>query len=103
MSEPIDPFHQLLIEFEEQGRWEDLLGNVLAVLNGDGGHYQVEHGGGRAAIRGLRRHYRLYEQADALAEALGGLLSSVRNQPWDVGTWCGKADAALRAYKEETP
>ena len=46
---------------------------------------------------------RLREQADALAEALGGLLSSVRNQPWDVGIWCGKADAALRAYKEETP
>lgn len=47
----------------------------------------------------LKRETRLREQADALAEALGGLLSSVRNQPWDVGIWCGKADAALRAYR----
>lgn len=67
MSETQD---QLLIEFEQQERWRDMLGEVLAALNGDGGHYQTKHGAGRAAIDGLRTYYRLREHAEALATAL---------------------------------
>ena len=35
----------------------ELLGELLAVLNGDGGHYAAEHGVEAAFKRGLERHY----------------------------------------------
>ena len=106
----LEPSYQLLIEFEEQERWSDLLGNVLAVLNSDGGHYQVQHGVGRAAINGIRRHYRLCEQADALAAALEELQATVQatceGGQVDIpgleilGEALDKADATFRAHLE---
>lgn len=62
----MEPSDQLLIELEEQERWRDLLGEVLAVLNRDGGHYQTKHGAGRAAIEGIRSHYQIFTTIDAL-------------------------------------
>lgn len=121
MSETQD---QLLIEFEQQERWRDLLGEVLAALNGDGGHYQTEHGAGRAAIEGISSHYqmlttidvlqaenaRLREQVEALAEALEELQATVQatceGGQVDIpgleilGEALDEADAALRAYRE---
>lgn len=84
MSETQD---QLLIEYEQQERWRDLLGEVLAVLNGDGGHYQTEHGAGRAAIEGIRRYYQLLAQAEALADALrnqGLLQNTFHGKVWHI-------------------
>lgn len=41
-----------------------LLGEVLAVLNGDGGHYAAQHGEKAAVERGLQRFYDLKTQLD---------------------------------------
>ena len=53
---------------------DSMLGELLAVLNGDGGHYLTEHGIEAAFQRGLERHYA------ALAAAEGGHDERLRRQ-----------------------
>ena len=78
----MEPSDQLLIEFEEQERWRDLLGEVLAVLNRDGGHYQTKHGAGRAAIEGIRSHYQMLATIGAL-QAENARLRDALNEACD--------------------
>lgn len=59
-------FFSLAERFVHEERWEDLLSNVLATLNGDGGHYQVKHGTAEAAANGLDRFFDLVGEADRL-------------------------------------
>lgn len=122
----MEPSDQLLLKFAAQERWRDLLGEVLAVLNRDGGHYQTQHGAGRAAIEGIRSHYQIFTTIDALqaenarlreqAEALATALADARR--WMMATndyeslspaghsltrdAISTADAALREYREAT-
>lgn len=56
-------FHDVAVK--ERNHTRHLLGEVLAVLNGDGGHATAELGCGEATKRGLARYY------DMLARAAG--------------------------------
>lgn len=56
-------FHDVAVK--ERNHTRHLLGGVLAVLNGDGGHATEELGWGEATKRGLARYY------DMLARAAG--------------------------------
>ena len=47
-----------------------MLGELLAVLHADGGHYQYEHGTEKAVADSITNHYELTRQ---LAELKGGL------------------------------
>lgn len=40
-----------------------ILNNILAILNGDGGHYQGDHGTHAAVRNGLRRHWEYVQMA----------------------------------------
>jgi hypothetical protein len=60
-----------LVEEKVFGRLEPteaqrLLGEVLAVLNGDGGHYALQNGEKAAAERGLQRFHDLKMQLDSM-------------------------------------
>ena len=66
----------------------ELLGELLAVLNGDGGHYAAEHGIEAAFKRGLERHYA------ALAAAEGGHDDRLKQQT----DWYQQRFNALRAW-----
>lgn len=100
MSEAHD---QLLIEFEQQERWRDLLGEVLAVLNGDGGHYQTEHGAGRAAIEGIRRYYQLLARLDALDARLDAATVLAEAVQWLIDEARGSREwRAIRGMKPAT-
>lgn len=46
----------------------DILGNLLAILNGDGGHYQAEHGRTEAVAHALDRHYDRIMRMDKTAQ-----------------------------------
>jgi len=52
---------------------EYLLGELLAVLNGDGGHYAREHGIDAAAKRGIERHTARQVEVERLREALAAV------------------------------
>jgi len=65
-----------------------MLGELLAVLNGDGGHYAVEHGVEAAFKRGLERHYA------ALAAAEGGHDDRLKQQT----DWYQQRFNALREW-----
>ncbi len=52
-----DPFEELLHKLHAEGNFEALLGNLLAVLNGDGGHYQEQFGTVAAILRGIDRYH----------------------------------------------
>jgi len=66
----------------------ELLGELLAVLNGDGGHYAAEHGVEAAFKRGLERHYA------ALAAAEGGHDDRLKQQT----DWYQQRFNALRVW-----
>jgi len=50
------------------------LGNVLAILNGDGGHYEARWGTKAAIIRGIDRYYRERYDANKMARVQGIIL-----------------------------
>ena len=54
------------------------LGNVLAVLNGDGGHYQGQHGTAKAVDNGLARFYERITAYDATTYAISQVLTRAK-------------------------
>jgi hypothetical protein len=46
------------------------LGNLLAVVHGDGGHYEAEHGTDKAVVDALERYYDNLRTTDATLYAL---------------------------------
>lgn len=57
-------FHDVAVKERDHAR--HLLGEVLAVLNGDGGHTIEKLGWDEATKRGLARYYELRKRADCL-------------------------------------
>ena len=76
------------LEIEKLENRERLFGELLAVLNGDGGHYTAEHGVEAAIKRGLERHYAV------LAEAAGGHDDRLKQQT----DWFQQRFNALRTW-----
>jgi hypothetical protein len=59
----------------------ELLGELLAVLNGDGGHYAAEHGVEAAFKRGLERHYAALAALEtARANRMSDLLAAAEQE-----------------------
>ena len=60
-------FHDVAVrERDYERRANHLLGEILAALNGDGGHTTREFGWAESAKRGLARYYELRKRADCL-------------------------------------
>jgi hypothetical protein len=55
----------------ERDQYREILGNVLAVLNGDGGHRQADVGTEQAAKDGLARFFDACVRAEAAEAAKG--------------------------------
>jgi len=79
---------------------EWLLGELLAVLNGDGGQYAVEHGVEAAFKRGLERHTARQAEVERLRDALGTIHYSFKMGNVISGsmlqTWAEFCERALR-------
>ena len=57
-----------------------MLGELLAVLHADGGHYQYEHGTEKAVEDSITKHYELKRQ---LAESVSAVQKMAEGQPFD--------------------
>lgn len=64
MSIKDEPFYDSLKKWEEEKNWREILGNVLAILNRDGGHYQSRHGVAAAVAEGIDMHYEILHRMD---------------------------------------
>lgn len=73
MSIRDDQFFSLIQDYVREERWEDILNNLLAVLNGDGGHYQARHGTAEAVANGIDRFYDRLCEIGALKAQIASL------------------------------
>jgi hypothetical protein len=69
----ISDFGEYQSAHERVAELDQLLGNVLAVLNGDGGHRQSEVGQKQAAEEGIARFHELLEIVDRLPKTEDGV------------------------------
>ena len=50
-------FENLVSDMEKNGNYKGILGNLLAILNGDGGHFQEKYGLTCAVMNGIDRFH----------------------------------------------
>lgn len=58
-----------------------MLGELLAVLHADGGHYQYEHGTEKAVEDSITKHYERVKQLAEYKELLSNLMEVVEEPP----------------------
>lgn len=70
-----------------------ILGNLLAILNRDGGHYQADHGREAAVRDALERYYGLVEQVEDQQKQIEELEAALRDAIDEGGLYLsGKGD-----------
>lgn len=79
------------------------LGNLLAILHGDGGHYENEHGTDKAAADAIDKFHERIVQADAEQFALTEKVRVLRDALQDVFIFIGQGGSAYEISQRTTP
>jgi len=64
----------------ERDKLREHLGNLLAVLHGDGGHYEAEHGTDKSVADALEKYYNNLRTTDATLYALRERVAALEQQ-----------------------